>query len=1303
MNTKKILVLVTLLALTSVTFSQVNKPELIFESGESAFVGEKGDNVFFSTDSKFLAIHTENEIRIYDNSSGLLVNKVDLKYPNGNITFSDDFNYFKYSEPGYINPIAYIYETFKGKEIRRQSAYFTFLDKYIVSDCKVRENMIKGDDTIKVYHNGFAVTKINSPDTFKMKAQTFWINQTNKKVLSIWDDVLITNLKDLNQSKLKCVKDLCDDFYQKEIGTSFWQDDRYILFTETSQNKKLVTVVDSYKDAILLKTEYSPIRYSDPDYEKRLFDYQLTFEPKTGWLSIASNNGLKLYNIFSKKEIALSIQKEKNPIQLTLSRNDHLILWTSEVVKIYDLKKEAWIKSVKGANLSAELNPQQNYLYVKQNGFNDFSIRLFNLESKVFTDSLEATLNKISPTGEYILAKSKTYGSIILNNHLQQIRSLNTCTPITQTETTDNDDFIVNQKQGTCDFNSDKSYFLSDFSYWNLSSLEKMECQFPKNRVRNIKSLDNLTLQNKRLLYRDINKIRCLSDSLFNDVIQLRGDVESLNGRFCATHTPTKFPMPGYRLPDTTFFYENFKEKYFVVREQNFIELISIDTINRSLIIFGDQEGNYENKHVSVYDFEGKKTKDLKIKLNPTPLAERFNSTISISANDEFIVFTTMEDYPERERTQFYNLKSGRQILEAVHKPGTISTNLQDKKVAFSKDDTLHIASLQTGKLLKKEKGKTLCFNQNLYAQYTLTGAGEYGQVLPETKKTISVLDWSTNKTIFKKEIDSIVNFVKCAAISKNQKLFVFPTYKNSILLYDLVTGKQLAELKGHSNEINSIAFLAGDQLLISNSHDGSSKIWSVKEGKEKIALYDFYEDGYIITTPEGYYKASKNALSKFGYKIQDRVFTSSQFDLQFNRPDIVLNALGKTDTTLLNAYERAYEKRIQRSKFKAIDFTKPLEAPEVTILNKEKIPIITEQQTLNLTIRCTNKQGILESYNILINGVPILGEKGAAFKNSKDSIELSLSITLSAGINRIHIKCKNKMGVESLPETITTTYVGISSNNALTYFIGIGVSDYKDSNYKLNYADKDVLAMDSVFKNKLKNITSFLLTNKEATRENILALKKRLLRSQPDDNVIVSFSGHGVIDENYDFYLGTYDMNFKTPKEKGLSYNDLKWLLDSIPSRKKLALIDACQSGELDKDDLKQLDGAKNHPIDTNVRASRGAIAIIPSKLGLTDSFQIMKELFADIENGNGTSIISAAAGNQFAYEGREWKNGVFTYSILQALDNANADLNFDGNITISELQAYTSNKVKYLTIGKQQPTSRQINLENDWIIWTK
>ncbi|MEB3216022.1 MAG: hypothetical protein VKN72_07175, partial [Nostocales cyanobacterium 94392] len=81
---------------------------------------------------------------------------------------------------------------------------------------------------------------------------------------------------------------------------------------------------------------------------------------------------------------------------------------------------------------------------------------------------------------------------------------------------------------------------------------------------------------------------------------------------------------------------------------------------------------------------------------------------------------------------------------------------------------------------------------------------------------------------------------------------------------------------------------------------------------------------------------------------------------------------------------------------------------------------------------------------------------------------------------------------------------------------------------------------------------------------------------------------------------------------------------------------------------------------------------------------------------------IISAAGGLQSALEaievdGKEIKNGAFTYSVLEYLSKEFYD---QERCTVNGMKNYVERRVEEITNGKQKPTSRQETMEVDWVV---
>jgi hypothetical protein len=222
------------------------------------------------------------------------------------------------------------------------------------------------------------------------------------------------------------------------------------------------------------------------------------------------------------------------------------------------------------------------------------------------------------------------------------------------------------------------------------------------------------------------------------------------------------------------------------------------------------------------------------------------------------------------------------------------------------------------------------------------------------------------------------------------------------------------------------------------------------------------------------------------------------------------------------------------------------------------------------------------------------------------------------------------------------------------------------------------------------------------------------LLQTSVNDKIIISVNGHGLLDDSLNFYFATWDVNFRSPSNRGLRYEQLEELLDGIPARKKLLLIDACHSGALDKEELLEQKKAKEEATklqDTSynntVRAFAPRGSVIQNKKGLAganSTFELMQNLFTDLSAGNGAVIISAAGGMEYAFESDKWNNGVFTYCVRMGIEEDLADKeggNGDNLVDVTELKNYVSRRVFELTNGKQRPVSRRENIDFNWIVW--
>jgi hypothetical protein len=440
---------------------------------------------------------------------------------------------------------------------------------------------------------------------------------------------------------------------------------------------------------------------------------------------------------------------------------------------------------------------------------------------------------------------------------------------------------------------------------------------------------------------------------------------------------------------------------------------------------------------------------------------------------------------------------------------------------------------------------------------------------------------------------------------------------------------------------------------------------------------------------------------------------------VQSNRPDIILQRLGRVSKEELQSYHRAYERRLTKMGFTQSMLSGELHLPTATIMGGEP-PAATDARTLKLRVSAADDKFPLDRVNVFVNGVPVFGSAGLAVANRHAfALEQDAEVPLVPGKNMIEVSALNQQGVESLKQTIYIRSTGDSGHGDV-YIVAIGVSTYRDRAYDLRYAAKDAQDLIDTYTQaggRARGRVHFLdLMNERATRDRIRAAKDWLKQSQPNDLVIVFAAGHGMTDARQDYFFGTYDIDPKRPQVSGLPYEDFEALLDGIPALKKVLLIDTCFSGEIDKDTpvlMAQSNTGDGVVKMRSFKAARGValVADLPSPgepprasdepATLGDNLDHFREIFADLRRGTGAVVISSASGNEYALEGETWRNGVFTYALLSGLKGGKADANHDGIVSVGELQAYVIDEVRRLTAGGQNPTVRRENLDFDFAVF--
>lgn len=520
------------------------------------------------------------------------------------------------------------------------------------------------------------------------------------------------------------------------------------------------------------------------------------------------------------------------------------------------------------------------------------------------------------------------------------------------------------------------------------------------------------------------------------------------------------------------------------------------------------------------------------------------------------------------------------------------------------------------------------------------------------------------------------------------------------LLFWELKTGKLLNRFALPTG-FEAVAWQDANGTVLVSSND---RVGVVPINGKLPAYYlsTFQSGDYIVLRNDRYYLVTPEAARWLTWRSGKQFYDFDQWDIQFNRPDKIMEALDRPGSVLAQAYHQAYLKRLKKAGFSEKMFRLGLQVPSVTLHHDREDGSTTDSGQIHLQVTCTNPDQLatIAAVHVTVNDVPVYGSKGLVPDKITSSLQLQLPVILIPGCNRIKVSCINSNGVESVQEPLTLVYQPAAPLTETVYFLGIGINRFADSRQNLAWCVKDIRDLAAQLRDKYgQALIVDTLLDEQVTPEQLKTLTEKLKRTQVQDKVIIAYSGHGVLSSSFDYYLSAFHMNFKEPVHGGIPYEFLETLLEQIPARKKLLLLDACHSGEIDKDELITITKTNEQLRQQGVVVHRGSEEVengqvVTQRVGLENSFELMQNLFVRVGRGTGATIISAAGGVQLAQERGEFQNGVFTFSVLEAMRQFKT-------MTVSGLKSYVSARVVALTNGLQHPTARQELRDADWELW--
>lgn len=509
-------------------------------------------------------------------------------------------------------------------------------------------------------------------------------------------------------------------------------------------------------------------------------------------------------------------------------------------------------------------------------------------------------------------------------------------------------------------------------------------------------------------------------------------------------------------------------------------------------------------------------------------------------------------------------------------------------------------------------------------------------------------------------------------------------------ILWDATEGTRVRNLSQLSGPL-SVTFLTTNRHAVVATEDGDVDIWDLSSWKHVTLKAE--GDDWVCYTPEGFFAASRRGGQLVSVVKGLDVYCIDQFATKYNRPDIIMESLGLGSKEMINHFHKHYLKRLRRSGFTEEQLKGDLHVPEVLIRNVKQSGKFVE-----LTFDLKDGKYNLKKYNIYINDVPIFGAYGKEITGK--SVSKTERIELTQGKNKIEVTCINEAGAESHRALTSADYNEKVKGDL--YYIGFGVSKYKDSNLNLEYAAKDAEDLaDTLFRMKgrqFSNVYIITYLNEQVTIDSIKEAKGFLKNAKVDDTLVLFIAGHGVHDrdEESTYYYLTNGSDIKNISKTSADFDLIENILQAIAPRNKLFLMDTCESGEVEEDSQSEYFAmARSRGI--RARTSRSiAIRLKNKKSEKRRKYLYYKDRFIynDLMRRSGAIIFSASKGGEFSYESDEFQNGFFTEEVINALRTKKADTNKDGYVSTDELKNYVSKAVPKQSEDMQHPTVDRDNI---------
>ncbi|MBK9290735.1 MAG: caspase family protein [Bacteroidetes bacterium] len=621
-----------------------------------------------------------------------------------------------------------------------------------------------------------------------------------------------------------------------------------------------------------------------------------------------------------------------------------------------------------------------------------------------------------------------------------------------------------------------------------------------------------------------------------------------------------------------------------------------------------------------------------------------------------------------------YDVAKGHQVAHLLHRPESKEVN-QMYYAAFSPDGRFLVASYGAYNTIMGVKcwdlstGSTLWhLEKSEFDNFKYSADGK--QIIcienGRTQRAVRWLEASTGQTLKTTPIDMPQTKMLKVVYAPDNSTFLD---LDRLVLYETNSGRKLQKYVPNGKPYGATLMANGYYALVAYTSSAPedyliSKIvlYDFSKNLELATLYLFDDSNdWVLITPGGHYDATPGAMQRMYYRQGRNLIGLDALADRFYYPRLFAK--------LLDDYTPPSNDNINKIKLPPV-VKIGIPTTQRNLIVEEEVTNIrnytVQHQHIKLNVEATALDDIVEEIRLFQNGKLVQrATRNLVIEDDpgRSMITIEFELSLIEGENHFRAIAINSQRTESAPDAIIVNYKPASKPEQSTadinlHAVVIGINEYKNPRYNLNYANADANEFAQVISygaSKLfKEIKVHRLSDKEATRDGIISSLEQVAKAaMPQDVFVFYYAGHGVLDDQNQFFLVPHEVsqlygNAEMLAKQGISAQTLQFFAKEIKAQKQLFLLDACQSA-----------GALH-----NALAMRGAAE---------------ERAIAQLARSTGTHWLTASGSEQFAAEFVQLGHGVFTYTLLEGL-KGKAD-NGDNKITVKEIDAFVQQMVPELS----------------------